>query len=98
MSDHPDINHKAAQFACRALTSRSRQLCSSPSQVQGFITAEEVLSIPELSINPMAKRLAYMFDSINFKEFLVRRRGHHPFVAAACHPATVPWPRPWSFG
>jgi hypothetical protein len=30
-----------------------------------------VLSIPELSINPLAKRLAYMFDSINFKEFLV---------------------------
>jgi hypothetical protein len=98
MPDNPEINHKAAQFACRALTGNGRQLCSSPSQVQGFITAEEVLSIPELSINPMAKRLAYMFDSINFKEFLVRRQGHHPFAAAACHPATVPWPRPWSFG
>lgn len=38
--------------------------------LQGFITAEEFLSIPELSINPLAKRLAYFFESINFKEFL----------------------------
>ena len=37
---------------------------------QGFITAEEFLSIPELSINPLAKRLAYLFESINFREFL----------------------------
>lgn len=38
--------------------------------MQGFITAEEFLSIPELSINPLAKRLAFFFESINFKEFL----------------------------
>ncbi len=40
------------------------------SGVQGFITSEEFLSIPELSINPLAKRLAFFFESINFKEFL----------------------------
>ena len=28
------------------------------------------MSIPELSINPLAKRLAYLFESINFREFL----------------------------
>jgi serine/threonine-protein phosphatase 2B regulatory subunit len=40
------------------------------SGLQGFITAAEFLSIPELSINPLAKRLAYFFESINFKEFV----------------------------
>lgn len=45
---------------------------TSPPLPQGFITSEEFLTIPELSINPLAKRLAYLFESINFKEFLVR--------------------------
>eukprot|EP00887_Chlorella_sp_A99_P001374 scaffold8.g1374.t1 len=38
---------------------------------KGFITAEEFLSIPELSINPLAKRLSYLCESINFKEFVL---------------------------
>ncbi|GAB4820563.1 hypothetical protein N2152v2_007609 [Parachlorella kessleri] len=42
----------------------------SPKQKSGFITSEEFLSIPELSINPLSKRLAFFFESINFKEFL----------------------------
>lgn len=37
---------------------------------KGFITSTEFLAIPELSINPLAKRLAYMFESINFKELV----------------------------
>lgn len=37
--------------------------------MQGFLTAEEFLSIPELSINPLAKRLAFFYDGINFREF-----------------------------
>lgn len=38
--------------------------------LQGFITADEFLSIPELSINPLAKRLAFFYDGINFREFV----------------------------
>lgn len=38
--------------------------------VQGFITSDEFLSIPELSINPLSKRLAYFYDGINFKDFV----------------------------
>ncbi|KAH7618847.1 putative Calcineurin subunit B type 2 [Nannochloris sp. 'desiccata'] len=37
---------------------------------KGFITADELLSIPELSINPLSKRLAYFYDGINFREFV----------------------------
>lgn len=34
---------------------------------QGYISAEELLNIPELSINPLTRRLERMFDSVNFK-------------------------------
>ena len=34
---------------------------------QGYISAEELLNIPELSINPLTRRLERIFDSVNFK-------------------------------
>lgn len=37
---------------------------------KGYITADEFLAIPELSINPLAQRLARLFESVNFKEFV----------------------------
>lgn len=40
------------------------------SLAQGFISSEEFLSIPELSINPLAQRLSFFVESINFKEFV----------------------------
>jgi hypothetical protein len=36
---------------------------------KGFVTSEELLAIPEVSINPLHQRLARMFASVNFKEF-----------------------------
>ena len=57
-----------------ALPARQGPRSSRPSPAlappQGFLTADEFLSIPELSINPLAKRLAYVYDNINFKEFV----------------------------
>mmetsp|Transcript_13863 Transcript_13863/g.23429 ORF Transcript_13863/g.23429 Transcript_13863/m.23429 type:complete len:184 (-) Transcript_13863:231-782(-) len=38
---------------------------------KGFIASEELLSIPELSLNPLAKRIAHLFENVNFKEFVV---------------------------
>ena len=35
--------------------------------LQGYISAEEFMSIPELSINPLAHRLERMFETVNFK-------------------------------
>lgn len=34
---------------------------------KGYISADEFLTIPELSINPIAPRLVRLFDSINFR-------------------------------
>ena len=40
---------------------------------QGYVSSDELMNIPELSINPLARRLERLFDSINFK---VRARSH----------------------
>lgn len=37
---------------------------------KGYITSDEFLSIPELSINPIAQRLVRLFHCVNFKEFV----------------------------
>mmetsp|Transcript_5238 Transcript_5238/g.11462 ORF Transcript_5238/g.11462 Transcript_5238/m.11462 type:complete len:176 (+) Transcript_5238:110-637(+) len=37
---------------------------------KGYISGEEFLAIPELSINPIASRLVRLFESVNFKEFV----------------------------
>jgi hypothetical protein len=34
---------------------------------QGYISTEEFMSIPELSINPLQKRMEHMFENVNFK-------------------------------
>jgi Ca2+-binding EF-hand superfamily protein len=36
---------------------------------KGYISAEEFLAIPELSINPLAQRLVRFLESVNFLEF-----------------------------
>ena len=35
--------------------------------MQGFISTEEFLSIPELSINPLHTRMGQIFNHVNFK-------------------------------
>lgn len=36
---------------------------------KGYISAEELMAIPELSINPLAQRLVRQFESVNFVDF-----------------------------
>ena len=37
---------------------------------KGFISPEELLAIPEFSLNPLAHRLVSVFENVNFKDFL----------------------------
>lgn len=39
-------------------------------QKRGFISGEELLAIPEFSLNPLAQRLVSVFENVNFKDFL----------------------------
>lgn len=47
------------------------------------MTADEFLSIPELSINPLAKRLALLHDGINFREFVEALAPYSPAAPRA---------------
>lgn len=38
-----------------------------PTPQQGFLTAAELENIPELSINPLAKRVSHLYEGANFK-------------------------------
>ena len=48
------------------------KVASSATCSQGFLTAAELENIPELSINPLAKRISHLYEGGNFK---VRRVG-----------------------
>jgi len=37
---------------------------------KGYISAEEFMNIPELSISPLAHRLERVFESVNFRDFV----------------------------
>eukprot|EP00884_Botryococcus_braunii_P014974 jgi/Botrbrau1/23478/Bobra.106_1s0030.1 len=59
---------KFSQPEIEALYKRFRTLDRNQ---KGFLTREEFLAIPELSINPLHSRMAQMFDNINFTEFVL---------------------------
>jgi len=37
---------------------------------KGYLTADEILGIPEISINPLSPRLVQIYSGVNFKEFV----------------------------
>eukprot|EP00232_Nephroselmis_pyriformis_P028354 CAMPEP_0182868056 /NCGR_PEP_ID=MMETSP0034_2-20130328/9088_1 /TAXON_ID=156128 /ORGANISM="Nephroselmis pyriformis, Strain CCMP717" /LENGTH=174 /DNA_ID=CAMNT_0025000443 /DNA_START=191 /DNA_END=711 /DNA_ORIENTATION=+ len=36
---------------------------------KGYISTDEFLNIPEISLNPLAQRLVRVFENVNFKDF-----------------------------
>eukprot|EP00210_Caulerpa_lentillifera_P001975 g1894.t1 len=53
---------------------------------KGYITSEEFMHIPELTINPLAQRIVRMFEGVNFLEFC---RLLVPFSIRATHEMKV---------
>ena len=37
---------------------------------KGYISMDEFLNIPELSINPLSQRLVTLFENVNFEDFV----------------------------
>lgn len=60
-------NGAFSQSEVETLYERFRRL---DRQRTGFISAEALMGIPELSINPLAQRLVRMVESANFTEFV----------------------------
>ena len=36
---------------------------------KGYLSEDEIMKIPELSINPLSSRIVRIFENVNFKEF-----------------------------
>jgi serine/threonine-protein phosphatase 2B regulatory subunit len=65
LSQH--CNSNFSQQEIEGLYKRFRQLDRGH---KGYVSAEEFMNIPELSINPLAPRLGRLFESVNFKDFV----------------------------
>ncbi|KAI9075180.1 hypothetical protein K1719_042911 [Acacia pycnantha] len=46
------------------------RFCQLDRSAKGFISADEFLSVPEFSLNPLSQRLLRMVDGLNFKDFV----------------------------
>eukprot|EP00803_Ostreobium_quekettii_P008974 evm.model.scf_437EXC.11 EVM.evm.TU.scf_437EXC.11 scf_437EXC:66948-68756(-) len=53
---------------------------------RGYVTAEELMNIPELSINPLCQRIIRFYEGVNFMEFC---RMLAPFSERATHEMKV---------
>ncbi|KAK8629122.1 hypothetical protein V6N13_077976 [Hibiscus sabdariffa] len=57
-------------FSGQEIVSLYERFCELDRNAKGYITAEEMLSVPEFAMNPLSKRLVEMVDGFNFKDFV----------------------------
>ncbi|KAE8655687.1 Detected protein of confused Function [Hibiscus syriacus] len=64
------------QEYCNYLFSREeivglyQRFCELDGNGKGYISGDEMLSVPEFAINPVLKRVVEMVDGFNFKDFV----------------------------
>ncbi|KAF8407175.1 hypothetical protein HHK36_006301 [Tetracentron sinense] len=57
-------------FSQQEIVSLYQRFCQLDRNSKGFISADEFLSVPEFSVNPISQRLLKMVDGLNFKDFV----------------------------
>ncbi|XP_072953448.1 uncharacterized protein [Typha angustifolia] len=57
-------------FSQHEIVALYQRFCQLDRNAKGFISADEFLSIPEFSLNPLSQRLLKMVDGLNFKDFV----------------------------
>ncbi|OAY69383.1 Calcineurin subunit B [Ananas comosus] len=57
-------------FSQQEIVALYERFCQLDRNAKGFISADEFLSIPEFSLNPLSQRLLKMVDGLNFKDFV----------------------------
>lgn len=57
-------------FSQQEIVSLYQRFCQLDRNSGGFISADEILSVPEFAVNPLSQRLMRMLDGLNFKEFV----------------------------
>ncbi|KAK3251872.1 hypothetical protein CYMTET_38794 [Cymbomonas tetramitiformis] len=64
------IQHSGNKFTRDEVASLYKRFRELDKGHKGYIAADELLNVPELSLNPLAKRLTRVFENVNFKEFV----------------------------
>ncbi|KAL6984931.1 hypothetical protein U1Q18_018312 [Sarracenia purpurea var. burkii] len=62
--------HCNNSFSQQEIISLYQRFCQLDRNSGGFISADEILSVPEFAVNPLSQRLLRMLDGLNFKEFV----------------------------
>ncbi|KZV33989.1 Calcium-binding EF-hand family protein [Dorcoceras hygrometricum] len=57
-------------FSQQEIVSLYQRFCQLDRNGGGFISAEEIMTVPEFAVNPLSQRLLRMLDGLNFKEFV----------------------------
>ncbi|CAM8961402.1 unnamed protein product [Rhodiola kirilowii] len=57
-------------FSQQEIVSLYQRFCQLDRNAKGFISADELLSVPEFAMNPLSQRLLKMVDGLNFKDFV----------------------------
>jgi len=57
-------------FSQQEIVSLYQRFCQLDRNAKGFISADEFLSVPEFSMNPLSQRVLKMVDGLNFKDFV----------------------------
>ena len=61
--------HCGGRFTSREIQSLYKRFRSLDKRHKGYLSEEELMSIPELAISPLASRVVQVFQNLNFKDF-----------------------------
>eukprot|EP00976_Prorocentrum_cordatum_P080138 1183859-Prorocentrum_minimum.AAC.3 len=64
------VQHCGGKFSRSEVFSLYKRFRELDKGHKGFIASDELLNVPELSLNPLATRIAHLFENVNFKEFV----------------------------
>jgi serine/threonine-protein phosphatase 2B regulatory subunit len=63
------VEHCGGRFTSREIQSLYKRFRSLDKRHKGYLSEEELMSIPELAISPLASRVVQVFQNLNFKDF-----------------------------
>ncbi|GAQ86535.1 calcineurin subunit B [Klebsormidium nitens] len=61
--------HCNGAFSQKEIESLYKRFCALDRGGKGYLTGDEVMSIPEFALNPIHQRLLVSFEGVNFKDF-----------------------------
>ncbi|PKA48870.1 Calmodulin-like protein 9 [Apostasia shenzhenica] len=70
VQEHCNYLCESSAVSQQEIVALYERFCQLDRSANGFISADEFLSIPEFSLNPLSQRLLKMVDGLNFTDFV----------------------------